>query len=144
MKVETNFQPSCSEASFKVMDNTVVEVALAMLDVIQGDYNDKKEKCYKSCQERYKKAKKWLQDNKEYDKSIHIGWSCNYDTYIYNDGSGDIKVNTCNNHIWNDMDINMFPGNGEEGYNIPKSEIFMDLATFKEFRYGDKKESWEE
>ena len=130
MKLEKKFDVNCSESTYTVgKEHTTAELALAMITVINSHWGEGWESGKKTGHPQYKTTAKWLKAHKEYNDGIYFTWSCNYDTWIYNDGK-ELKVNTCNNDPWDELEIDIRYNNPnpEDYFEIPDDEIFLDLS----------------
>jgi len=125
MKTRTGFVSNSSASSFiiKAKEETTATVALKMLEEIIVDY----EQYFAKKDPDKINAAEFLKKNKSYDKPICLPWSINYETFIYRDKFGDIKIATSRNHEWF-----CFDGKGKEDCSDSEDRHYEFMNELKE------------
>jgi|ADurb_Leu_01_Slu_FD_contig_123_22720_length_22427_multi_4_in_0_out_1_4 hypothetical protein len=132
MKTKLDFVTNSSSSSFIFTDKdlTIREATIQMLDLVVKEYIE----YFGGTAKKYS----WLASAKrklkvvEPNINIVFPWSTNYETFLYRDSSGNIRVDTCNNHHWEDLpfDIREICDFDDE-YKKSLSQNFFDLQKGK-------------
>lgn len=146
MKQKTDFVTNSSSSSFVFSDKslTIKDATIHMLELIVKEYIQyfgKKGGNYN-----------WLTSAKRKLKTINpntnimFPWSTNYESYLYRDSDGNIRVDTSNNHHWEDLPdkIQYVDEYGIE-YKKSLSKTFFDLQKGKvKTRVKIKTDEWKD
>jgi len=130
MKIKQDFITNSSSSSFIVSGETTKEIAEKMTIIVFAERLD-----YAPVNKDYeKKILKTIKNLKD-DENIMLPFTCNYETFISKNKDGEIFVDTCRNHDWeNELDItNHF---GEEGNE--KEEKYQSKLEFINIETGER------
>ena len=128
MKTRSGFVSNSSSSSFIILDKkmTTFQFAAMAMELVQQDWKELdngKDHPY------YEKTMALLKGYQELDIPVFIPWTCNYPTFIYRGSDNRIRVHTCHNHPWQDLDIYIEDMTQDEGFNVPEYALFLNLET---------------
>lgn len=131
MKRRTGFVSNSSSSSFVVIDpglRTTAEVAWTMISIVIDNWAawDPKWEGFSEYCRSAKAALDFLDSNLDLDEPITFPWSTNEETYIWRNSKGQICVDTCNNHSWEDEIRYKHAGDDWKWYDSEWDDILMD------------------
>jgi len=144
MKLRNGFVSNSSSSSFVIWDakQTTSKVMLEMLKLVHTEYKDEE---WKEGAKAIDKVIKWLKKNPAFDKPLLYPNTCNYETWIWKDASGNILIDTCNNHDcnWESMEFGDKEGSTLQDFELDKTIKFLDLTTRKSLTAKKYHEEWD-
>ena len=144
MKYRYGFVSNSSSSSFVIWDTkqTTSQVMLQMLELVRKEHEEEE---WKEGAKAVDKVIKWLKKNLDFDKPLLYPNTCNYETWIWKDASGNILIDTCNNHDcnWESMSFGNKEGSTLEDFELDETIKFLDLTTKRSLTAKKYNDEWD-
>lgn len=137
MKIRSGFVSNSSSSSFIVSgDKKTINVLDDMLDIWMGEPINRSDK-------DYKRIKKWINKNKDFDNNLLLPYTCNYETFIYK-VDGEIYIDTCNNHEFYEIDYFQFIDEDDDDYgHLSYKDDTVKFLDVGDMKLKTNKEYWD-